>query len=113
LTFGSRRPVIALTGVDEEGSRAYPLASRPIGFGRNTSKTPRLVNVDFRIVKYIPYGPKRRLDFVAEAFNLLNHPNVTAINAIYGSDVVLLRSFGTATNFAEPRQMRFSIDFEF
>ena len=64
-------------------------------------------------MKYIPYGGKRRLDFVAEAFNLLNRTNVTAINAIYGSDVVALRSFGTATNLGPPRQMRFSIDFEF
>jgi len=102
-----------LTGIDEEGSSAYPLASRPFGFGRNTFQAPRFVNVDFRIVKYIPYGGERRLDFVAEAFNLLNHPNVTAINGIYGSDVVPLRRFGTAANFGTPRQMRFSIDFEF
>jgi hypothetical protein len=113
FTFSSGRPVNALTGMDEEGSRAYPLASRPFGFGRNTFQTPRFVNVDFRIVKYIPYGGKRRLDFVAEAFNLLNHPNITSINAIYGSDIVPLRSFGIASNFGTPRQMRFSIDFEF
>lgn len=69
--------------------------------------------MDFRTVKCSPYGEKRSLDFVGKAFKLPNHPNVTAINAIYGSDVVALRSFGTATNLAPPRQMRFSIDFEF
>jgi len=113
FTFSGGRPVNALTGIDEERSRAYPLASRPLGFGRNTFQTSPFVDMDLRIVKYIPYGGKRRLDFVAEAFNLLNHPNVTAINAFYGSELTPLRSFGTATNFGARRQLRFSIDFEF
>jgi hypothetical protein len=113
FSFSSGRPVNVLTGIDEEGSQAYPLASRPLGFGRNTFQTAHFVNVDLRIVKYIPYGEKRRLDFVTEAFNLLNHPNVTAINAFYGSEISPLRSFGAPANFGAPRQIRFSIDFEF
>ena len=102
-----------LTGTDEEHSRAYPLASRPLGLGRNTLRTPRFVNVDLRIVKYFPYGERRRLDFTAEAFNLYSHPNVVAVNAFYGSGLTALPGFGTATGFAAPRQIRFSVDFEF
>src|SRR5262249_6130774 len=56
FTFSSGRPVNVLTGTDEEQSRAYPFASRPVGFGRNTLQTPRSVNLDLRMVKYIPYG---------------------------------------------------------
>ena len=113
FTFSSGRPVNVLTGADEERSRAYPLASRPLGLGRNTLRTPRFFNVDLRIVKYFPYGERRRLDFTAEAFNLLNHPNVVAVNAFYGAGLTSLPGFGTATGFAAPRQIRFSIDFEF
>src|SRR5262249_27319729 len=90
FTFSSGRPADILTGADEERSHAYPFASRPVGFGRDTLQTPRSVNIDVRIVKYIPYGEQRRLDFTAEAFNLLNHPNVVGINAFYGSGVAPL-----------------------
>src|SRR5262249_5355924 len=34
FTFSSGRPVNVLTGADEEHSRAYPFASRPLGLGR-------------------------------------------------------------------------------
>jgi hypothetical protein len=70
ITLSSGRPVDALTGTDEERSRAYPLVSRPLGVARNSLSTPRFVNVDLRALKYIPFGEKRRLDFVIEAFNL-------------------------------------------
>jgi len=113
FTFSSGRPVNVLTGTDEERSRAYPFASRPLGFGRNTFRTPQVVDVDLRIVKYIPYGERRRLDFVTEAFHLLNHRNVLAVNAFYGPGTTPLPSFGAVTAFAAPRQIRFSIDFEF
>jgi hypothetical protein len=64
-------------------------------------------------VKYIPYGGPRRLDFTAEAFNLFNHPNVHSVNPFYGSGNTPLPGFGSVTNLAAPRQLRFSIDFEF
>src|SRR5262249_25095635 len=52
FTFSSGRPANVLTGADEEHSRAYPFASRPLGFSRNAFRTPRFVNLDLRIVKY-------------------------------------------------------------
>src|SRR5262249_52484305 len=107
LTFSSGRPVNVLTGVDLERSRAYPFTSRPAGVGRNTFHTPRFANVDLRVVKYIPYGERRRLDFVGEAFNFFNHPNIVGVNPFVGS------SFGAVTALAAPRQLRFSVDFEF
>lgn len=113
FTFSAGRPVNVVTGADEERSRAYPYVSRPLGTGRNTFRTPRFVNLDLRVVKYIPYGGRRRLDLVTEAFNLLNHPNVLGVNAVYGSGPRPLPGFGTTTMLAAPRQIRFSIDFEF
>ena len=113
FTISSGRPVNVLTGTDEEHSGSYPFASRPAGFGRNTSQTPRFVNIDLRIVKFIPYGERRRLDFTAEAFNLLNHSNVVSINPYYGSGAAPIPGFGTVAALAESRQLRFSIDFEF
>jgi hypothetical protein len=112
-SFGSGRPFNAATGADEEQSLAYPYASRPLLYGRNAFRTPSTFNVDLRVVKYIPFGGVRRLDFVAEAFNLLNHSNVVGVNSVYGTNSAPRPSFRTATSFLPPRQLRFSIDFEF
>jgi hypothetical protein len=113
VTISSGRPVNALTGADEERSRAYPLVSRPLGFARNALSTPRLISFDVRALKYFPFGEKRRLDLVVEGFNLFNHPNVVSVNSFYGSGATALTTFGTPTGFSSPRQIRLSIDFEF
>ena len=113
VTFSSGRPVNALTGADEEHSRAFPLASRPSGFARNALRAPGFINFDLRVLKYFPMGDRRKLDLVVEAFNLFNHPNVLSLNSFFGSGVTPLSSFRAPTSFAAPRQLRFSIDFEF
>lgn len=113
VTFSSGRPVNAVTGADEEHNRAFPLASRPLGFARNALRTPRFINFDLRVLKYFPFGERRRLDLVVEAFNVFNHPNVLTLNSFFGSGLTPLSSFGVPTSFAAPRQVRFSIDFEF
>jgi hypothetical protein len=113
LTLSSGRPANPLTGADEERSLAFPLASRPQSFVRNSLKTGTFVDLDFRALKYVPIGGVRKLDLVVEAFNLFNHPNVISINQYFGSGAMSLPGFGLPTSFAAPRQMRFSIDFEF
>jgi hypothetical protein len=81
--------------------------------GRNTLHTPGFIDVDLRALKYFPFAERRRLDLVVEAFNLFNHPNVLGLNPFFGSGATPLSTFRTATSFAAPRQIRFSIDFEF
>ena len=113
VTVSAGRPVNPLTGADEEHSLAFSLASRPLGFGRNTLRTSRLINFDLRALKYFPMGERRRLDLVVEAFNLFNHPNVLSLNSAFGSGATPLATFAIPTSFSAPRQVRFSIDFEF
>jgi hypothetical protein len=113
VTFSGGRPVNPLTGADEEHSRAFPLASRPLGLARNALRTPRFINFDLRVLKYFPMGDRRRLDLVVEAFNLFNHANVLSLNSFSGSGLTPISSFRMPTSFAAPRQVRFSIDFEF
>jgi len=38
---------------------------------------------------------------------------VVGLNPFYGSGAMPLPSYGNPTNFGKPRQVRFSIDFEF
>ena len=109
----SGRPVNPLTGVDTYGLMVWPLSARPAGFGRNSFTTPGIVNVDFRLLKYFPMGKTAKLDLVAEAFNLLNHANVTRINPVFGSGATPLPSFLQPLAGAGARQIQFSLDFEF
>ena len=48
--------------------------------GRNTLRLPATVNVDLRAARSFPVGVRVRLLGSVEAFNLLNHQNVTSVN---------------------------------
>ena len=109
----SGRPVDPLTGVDSNLNDAFPLSSRPLGLGRNSLRTPPVVTLDLRILKYFPFGPTRHLDLVAESFNLLNRANVAAINPVFGSNLAPSAGFGQPTEGVGARQIQFSLDFEF
>ena len=84
VTLESGRPVNPLTGVDSNQSHSFPLSARPLAFRRNSLPTPALATMDFRVLKYFPYGGVKRLDLVAEFFNLFNRANVSQINPVFG-----------------------------
>ena len=43
--------------------------------GRNVVRGPGFANLDLSLFKNFPLGEGKRLQFRAECFNLLNHPN--------------------------------------
>ena len=69
--------------------------------------------MDFRVLKYFPFGASRHLDVVAELFNLFNHTNVSQINPVFGSGLVPAAGFGAPIEGLAARQIEFSLDFEF
>jgi hypothetical protein len=113
LTIGSGRPVDPLTGVDANRSGAIPLSSRPLGFGRNSLRTRTQAQLDLRVLKFFRVGEHGKLDFVVESFNLLNHTNVVVLNQFYGVESSPIPVFATPNKAGIPRQLQFSIDFEF
>ena len=113
LTIGSGRPIDPLTGFDANRSGAIPLSSRPLGFGRNSLRTGTQEQLDLRVLKFFKVGEHGKLDFVVESFNLFNHTNVIALNQFYGTESLPLPAFATANKAGIPRQLQFSIDFEF
>jgi len=113
LIIGSGRPIDPLTGFDANRSGAFPLSSRPFGFGRNALATPGQVQLDLRVLKFFKIGEHGKLDFVVESFNLLNHTNVVALNQFYGAEGSPLPEFARPNKAGIPRQLQFSIDFEF
>ena len=113
LIIGSGRPINPLTGFDANRSGAFPLSSRPLGFGRNTLVTPSQVQFDLRVLKFFKMGEHGKLDFVVESFNFLNHTNVVALDQFYGPEDSPIPGFTTPNKAGIPRQLQFSIDFEF
>lgn len=113
LTLGSGRPVNPLTGLDSNRTHAFPLSARPLTLGRNSLSTPRLAMMNFRVLKYFPFGGVRRLDIVAEFFNLFNSANASEINPVFGSGFTPIPGFKQAISGTGARQTQFSLDFEF
>jgi hypothetical protein len=113
VSIGGGRPIDPLTGFDANRTGAFPLSSRPLGLARNSLKTGTQAQLDLRILKFFKIGEHGKLDLVAESFNLFNHMNVVALNQFYGALRSPLPSFDTPNKAASPRQLQFSVDFEF
>lgn len=113
VTLESGRPVNPLTGLDSNESHALPLSARPLTLGRNSLKTPALATVDFRVLKFFPFGGAKRLDLAAEFFNLFNRANASQINPVFGSGLTPIPGFRKAIEGTGARQVQFSLDFEF
>jgi hypothetical protein len=73
--------------------------------GRNLLRGPDTVNLDVTAEKRIPIRESREVDFRAEFFNVLNHPQFTLPASTLGSAGV-----GTITATARPaRQIQFAV----
>src|SRR5262249_33435854 len=65
------------------------------GLGRNVFMGPRYVNLDLGITKVFQMTEKVKLQFRAEGFNVLNHPNFdTPSSASVGTPSILGTTFG-------------------
>jgi hypothetical protein len=88
-------------------------STRPLALVRNSLNTPALATMDFRVLKYFPFGGAKRLDLVAEAFNLFNSANLSQINPVFGSSLTPTSGFRQPIAGTGARQIQFSLDFEF
>jgi hypothetical protein len=118
------------------GMNGYGGDNRVYGVGRNTYRYPRTWKADLRLAKHFDLGSMRRLELLAESFNLFNHQNVTELETVgysieSGSTNGGLPSlnfltglktgqteFGlplnvNATDFYRPRQIQFGIRLRF
>ncbi len=101
-----------LTGLDTTQEHIYPFAARPLGFGRDSLRTPWNTTVDLRLLKTLAVGPGH-LDIVAESFNVLNRRNIDLLNPVYGSGRFAASEFASPLQAADVRIVQFSLDYEF
>ena len=90
-TLASGLPINPVTGVDNNGD-GY-LTDRPVGFGRNSFRTPMQASFDLSLAKRFRVRENVQLEFRAEAFNLTNHTNYIKLNNIYGNSAAPVETF--------------------
>ncbi len=129
VTASSGKPFNLLNGFDrnqdthEETDR--PLQTDGSQIGRNTGMGPGFFSVDMRLARRIALpGEGAFLEFIFEAFNLLNHVNYSGVNNVVGnqrlpearvqgsSDRAANRPLGFTSAFAS-RQIQFGIRVSF
>ena len=114
LSFGSGRPVNALSTTDTLRTGAFPLSARPPGVGRNPFLGPKTVNLDLRVMKgfWVKEG-RAILQFGVEAFNLLNHSNLLRASPFFSARGNRLGSYGDALETLNARQIQLMVQFEY
>ena len=75
---------------------------------RNPVRGPSYRNVDFALMRRIPFGSSRAIEVRAEVFNLLNTTNFGAPIAVQGA-----ANFGTITSAFDPRVAQIALKFIF
>jgi hypothetical protein len=83
VTITSGRPFNVVTGQDLN-------SQRPAGAGRNIGQGPTYSSFDCRISRSFVLGrsESRRLELIAEGFNILNHTNFRRLNNVVGQVTV-------------------------
>jgi outer membrane receptor protein involved in Fe transport len=81
-----------------------PTAGTFGNLGRNTLIGPGMFNLDFAIDRNFKITEGIKLQFRAESFNVLNHPNFNLPNTTYDTP-----NFASLTSAADPRQIQFGL----
>lgn len=98
-----------LVGCIDPSAFAIPALYTYGNAGRNLFRGPNLVNVDSSLFKNFPIKERLRLQFRAEFFNLLNHPNFSNPSSTFGT-----AAFGNITSTStENRDIQFGLRLAF
>jgi outer membrane receptor protein involved in Fe transport len=78
----SGEPYTALVNTDLN-SDGNSRNERAPGFGRNTFNMPAIISLDPRVSRTIALTERARLQLIVEAFNALNHQNITGVRTTF------------------------------
>lgn len=101
----------ATTGQDNNGDTIFN--DRPAGQRYNQFELPGYVTFDVRLDRSIGLGGGRRLELIAEGFNLTNRLNPTNVNRTWGPNAAANASFNTPTGAETARQFQLAARFAF
>jgi hypothetical protein len=106
FSYTTALPFTPLTGTDRNNDTN--VNDRPVGLGRNSFHGFDSAALDLRISRVFAAGGAR-LEFTADAFNVLNRANFALPNARYGTGPLPDASFGAATAGGDPRQIQLGV----
>ena len=101
----------AITGQDTNGDTVFN--DRPSGQSYNSYELPSYVTVDLRLDRTIELGAGRKLELIAEGFNLGNRLNPTNLNRTWGPNTTPNANFNTPTAAETARQFQLAVRFAF
>ena len=101
----------ATTGQDNNGDSIFN--DRPIGQTYNQYELPGYVTFDVRLDRSIGIGGNRKLELIAEGFNLTNRLNATNVNRTWGPNPTANATFNTPTGAETARQFQLAARFAF
>ena len=83
--------------------------------GRGTFVGPSFQQIDFSVLKDFAMSDNSRLQFRAELFNVLNHPNLAEPDTIFGNPTFgkMLSTLGNTIGVGTSRQIQLSLRFVF
>src|SRR5438552_286425 len=80
IASGDEQNIVAPLNLNNDPTVAASV-TRPVGIGRNTVRGPKVVQFDLRYTRTLfTLNERLRAQFITEATNLFNHPNVTSLN---------------------------------
>ena len=110
-TISSGMPVNPLTGNDNNGD-TYSF-DRPVGYGRNTFRTPLQAAFDVSVAKRIRVHERISAELRADAFNVFNRNNYAKVNAVFGEGAVpkatFLSPLAGVSNVDPSRQLQLAL----
>jgi hypothetical protein len=102
-TYRSPFPIDPQAEVDINGDGV--VNDRAPGLARNSFRAFDYAAIDLRVSRIIPFGGKR-VELVAEVFNILNRTNFDSVNGAYGLGPAPRSTFASPTSAYDPRQMQ-------
>ena len=111
FTYASSLPFNIVTGNDRNFDTNNN--DRPVGVARNSGRGFGYASLDLRLARRFHLSDHLSLEASAEAFNLLNHANLSIPNNTFGTGATPLPTFGQATGTFDPRQFQFGLRLSF
>lgn len=97
FTAETGQPYSGFLGFDLNGDSNRNTDRTP-GQGRDTFYTPKFISLDPRVTRNVNITERYKLQFIAEAFNVFNHTNITGVNQNQFNVVSGASCTGTAAN---------------
>ena len=81
---------------------------RPPQIQRNSQPGPGTRNIDFRVTRDVPIHERVYMQFVGEAFNLMNHTIISSVNSSYSTQLAPTGNTGACQTVGVPTGSQFA-----